>query len=403
MEATERLSAKISKFRPSVTLGLKLLVDERQSQGLGVYDFGLGETKGTLNPAIVEAGKRAFREEQTMYTHPAGLAELREAVLDWLGLRDRYGIDSVLISTGAKQSLFNIFLAVCNPGDAVLLDAAPWVSYQALAVAAYGFPVMVLPLDKQREYLKITVDDLQRNLDARPHAKLFLLNNPCNPTGQLYGPEEVEALLALCVERRIYFVLDRLYWRIVFDGRAYPEPRIDDETRAWLIQVDGMSKNFRRTGGLRIGWAVGPTDLIEAMVNLQSHYTSGPATPTQQAALAAITRPYGYSITREMQANRDLLWRESRDMPHVTIWPTAGTFYSFWDIQGCFGKTTPDGEVIHNSDDLARYLVRSEGVVTASGAGFMQDGYLRLSFAAPEQTIVDGMAAARRALSTLQD
>ena len=124
MEAHERVSAKLSKFRSSLTLGLKRLVEDRRRSGLPVYDFGLGETKGNLDPAIRDAGERAFREERTMYTDPAGLAELREAVLHWLGLRDWYGPENVLISTGAKQSLFNIFLAVCNPGDAVLLDAA---------------------------------------------------------------------------------------------------------------------------------------------------------------------------------------------------------------------------------------------------------------------------------------
>ena len=141
-------------------------------------------------------------------------------------------------------------------------------------------------LGQQRDLLKITPDDLNRNLDARPHAKLFLLNNPCNPTGQLYTAVEMNALLDICAERKVYFVLDRLYWRIVFDGQRFPKPRVEESTHPWLIQVDGMSKNFRRSGGLRIGWSVAPADLSQAMLNLQGHYTSGPATPTQQAARA---------------------------------------------------------------------------------------------------------------------
>ena len=403
MEPLERISAKLFKFQTSLTLSLKHLVEDREERGLPVYDFGLGEAKGELDPAIREAGELAFREGHTMYTDPAGMPRLREAVLDWLDLRDRYDIDDVVISTGAKQSLFNIFLAVCNPSDAVLLDAAPWVSYQPLAVAAYGFPVMVLPLGTQRELLKVTPNDLRRNLDARPHAKLFLLNNPVNPTAQLYSSDEVEDLLRVCVERKVYFVLDRLYWRIVYDGQGYPEPRVDDETKPWLIQVDGMSKNFRRAGGLRIGWTVGPNDLIRSIVNLQSHYTGGPATPTEEAALAALSGGYRVSFRRELRAKRDLLHHHAAGMPLVKIWPTPATFYSFWDVRECFGSRAPDGAEIHNSDDLAGYLARSEGVVTASGRGFMQDGYLRLSFAIPEDQIVDGMAATRRALAALQD
>jgi len=397
----ERISAKLGKFRPSLTLALKSLVGDRVAAGLPVHDFGLGETKGDLAPHIREAGERAFHDGHTMYGDPAGLPEVRRTVLDWLDLGDHYDLDSVVVTAGAKQSLFNIFLAICNPADIVLFDAAPWVSYQPLAVAAYATPIMVLPSAGDGSRLKVTPEDLRRNLRMRPHAKMFLLNNPVNPTAQLYSAEEVEALLRVCVEHRIYFVLDRLYWRIVFDGAVFPEPRIDAETRPWLIQVDGLSKNFRRTGGLRIGWSVGPADITKAMINLQSHYTSGPAVPTQLAARAAIAHQYDPEMVRDLQAKRDLLHREAHGMAHVRIWPSPASFYSFWDVRGAFGRTTPEGDVLRTSDDVAAYLVRSAGVVTASGSGFMQDGYLRISFATPDDTIVQGVRAAQAAFKQL--
>jgi aspartate aminotransferase len=402
MHSHERISAKLSKFRPSLTLELKQLVSERLKLGLPVYDFGLGETKGELAPAIRLAGEKAFREGLTMYGDPAGIPELREAVLDWLALGDHYDIENVVITVGAKQSLFNIFLATCNPADAVLFDAAPWVSYQPLAVAAYAFPVMVLPTAGDGSRLKVTAADLRRNLRVRPHAKLFLLNNPCNPTAQLYDAAEVDALLRVCVEHEIYFVLDRLYWKITFDGNGYPEPRLDTETKKWLIQVDGIAKNFRRTGGLRIGWSVAPADVSKAMANLQSHYTSGPAVPTQHAAVAAITEPYDEEMLSDLRRKRDLLLREAQGMPYVHVWPTPATFYSFWDVRQCFGRRTPDGETLLTSDDVSRYLVTTAGVVAASGTGFMQDGYLRLSFATPDEDVVNGMRGAKQALSALQ-
>lgn len=398
----ERISAKLTKFRPSLTLELKRLAGERNAQGLPVYDFGLGETKGELAPYIREAGEKAYREGHTMYGDPAGIPELRRAVLQWLGLAEHYDLDNVVITGGAKQSLFNIFLAICNPADTVLFDAAPWVSYQPLAVAAYATPIMVLPKPGAETYLKVTADDLRRNLKMRPHAKLFLLNSPVNPTSQLYSADEVEDLLRVCVEHRIYFVLDRLYWRLTFNGVAYPEPRLDAETRPWLIQVDGLSKNFRRTGGIRIGWSVADSDITRAMVNLQSHYTSGPAVPTQYSALAAIARAYDPDLKRELQGKRDLILRESRGMPHVVVWPSPAAFYSFWDVHALFGKETPDGAILRNSDDVAWYLIREAGVVTASGTGFMQDGYLRLSFATPDDHIVNGMREAKRALGALR-
>lgn len=401
MQDHERISAKLGKFRPSLTLELKRLAGEREATGLPVYDFGLGETKGDLAPYIREAGERAYREGHTMYGDPAGLPEVRGAVLRWLGLEREYGIENVVITAGAKQSLFNIFLAICNPADIVLFDAAPWVSYQPLAVAAYATPIMVLPTAREASRLKVSPGDLRRNLRMRPHAKLFLLNNPVNPTAQLYGAEELEALLGVCVEHRIYFVLDRLYWRIVFDGVRFPEPRLDDATRPWLIQVDGLSKNFRRTGGLRVGWSVAPTDVARAMINLQSHYTSGPAVPTQLSARAAVERDYDPEMVHDLQRKRDLLLREVAGIQHVDVWPTPASFYSFWDVRQAFGRTTPQGQVLRTSDDVSAYLIQAGGVVTASGSGFMQDGYLRLSFAAPDETITGGMRAAREAMGRL--
>lgn len=404
MDTCDRISAKLGKFPPSLTLGLKELAALRTAKGLAVYDFGLGETKGDLAPCIREAGECAFRDGHTMYGDPAGLPQVREAVLDWLGLRQQYGIENVVVSAGAKQSIFNIFLAVCNPGDTVLFDAAPWVSYQPLATTAYASPIMVLPkVGRESSYLKVTRDDLLRNIRMRRHAKLFLLNNPVNPTAQLYDADEVNALLHVCIDHGIYFVLDRLYWRILFDGRRYPAPVVDEASKPWLIMVDGMSKNFRRTCGIRIGWSVAPGDVTEAMINLQSHYTAGPAIPTQHAALAALTSDYDPELCHDLQCKRDLLQREATALPHVTVWPTPATFYSFWDVRELFGRRTPKGKTLQTSDDVAQYLVAAAGVVTASGTGFMQDGFLRVSFATPDEHIVAGVRAAVQALGELPD
>jgi aspartate aminotransferase len=368
---------------------------------LPVYDFGLGETKGALPAELRAAGERAYRDQQTMYGDPAGLLELRRQVLAWLRLGDHYGPENVVVTGGAKQSLFNIFLALCNPADCVLFDAAPWVSYQPLAVAAYAVPIMVLP-QEEGSRLKVTAEDLRRNLRLRPHVKLFLLNNPCNPTAQLYDAREVEELLAVCVEHSVFFVLDRLYWKLVFDGVTYPEPRVDEETKPWLIQVDGLSKNFRRAGGLRIGWSVAPRDVARAMTNLQSHYTSGPSTPAQHVALAAIRREYDAELLHDLEEKRNRVAAWAGKLPHLEVWPTPATFYSFWDVTGTLGKRTPDGRTIAGSEELAVYLIERAGVVTAAGSAFMQEGYLRVSFAVPVDELEAGLAAAAEALGALR-
>ncbi|MBI4501560.1 MAG: aminotransferase class I/II-fold pyridoxal phosphate-dependent enzyme [Gemmatimonadetes bacterium] len=397
-----RLAEKVGTFRPSLTLELKRLAAARVARGLPVYDFGLGETKGDLAPHIAEAGARAFRDGETMYGDPAGLSALRDAALRWLGLERQYAIENVVITSGAKQGLFNIFLALCNPGDTVLFDAAPWVSYQPMAIAADARVALVQPSAGAGNFLKVTAEDLRRELRNHPDARLFLLNSPVNPTSQLYSTEELEALLSVCVERQVYFVLDRLYWRLVFDGAVFPEPRVDEETRPWLIQVDGLSKNFRRTGGIRLGWTVAPTDVARAMVNLQSHYTSGPAIPTQHAALAGITASYDVELRDDLERKRNLLLDATCNIPQIKVWPTPAAFYSFWDVRACLGKTAPDGRRIDSSAGLATYLLDSAGVITAPGSAFMQEGYLRNSFATPDEHIVEGCRAVGQALATLR-
>ena len=400
--ASERIAAKLGQFRPSLTLELKRLAAARMAAGLPVYDFGLGETKGDLAPHIRDAGAKAFRDGETTYGDPAGLPALRQTALRWLGLEHQYTADNVVVTVGAKQSLFNVFLALCNPGDAALLDAAPWVSYQPMVVAASATPVVIQPRTGEATHLKISPDDLQRDLEKHPRARLFLLNSPVNPTGQLYSGDEVEALLRVSVEHRIYFVLDRLYWRLVFDGVSFPEPRVDAETKPWLIQVDGISKNFRRTGGIRVGWSIAPTDVARAMANLQSHYTSGPALPTQHSALAAISAPYDAELRDDLERKRNLLHDAACRIPNVRVWPTRAAFYSFWDVRGCFGKATPDGRPVRSSDDVAAYLLDSAGAITAPGSAFMRDGYLRISFATPDQHIVEGCQAVGTALAALR-
>lgn len=396
-----RISGRAERYRPSLTLELKRIAATRARQGLPVWDFGLGETKGDLAPHIRDAGSKAFLDAETQYGNPAGVPELRQAVLRWLDLTRHYTPDDVVITGGAKQSLFNVFLALCSAGDTVLVDSAPWVSYLPMIVAADAEPVVVHPATS-RNHLKTSAADLEREIDAHPAARLFLINSPVNPTSQVYSADELEALLSVCVERKVFFVLDRLYWRLVFDGEEFPAPRVDAETKPWLIQIDGLSKNFRRTGGIRIGWSVAPGDVTRAMTNLQSHYTSGPAIPTQLAALAGINRPYDPELRDDLERKRNLLREETCRIPQMTVWPTAGAFYSFWDVKACFGKKAPSGIVIKSSEDLATYLLDTAGVVTAPGSAFCQEGYLRISFATPDEHIVNGCRAVGEALAALR-
>lgn len=396
-----RLSDKIFKLRPSLTLELKQIVLKRRRQNKPVFDFGLGETKGHLSQTLKNEAFQAVSREDTYYTHPAGMPEVRRSVLKWLNLESSYSEDNVVVSGGAKQCLLNTFLAICNPGDTVLLSSCPWVSYAPLAYSVHATPVVVRPLTDEQG-LRTTPDDLERAIDSFPGAKLFLLNNPCNPTGQVYTKQEQDALLDICVKNRIYFVLDRLYWKIVYGAEEFPEPKLTPETKPWIIQVDGLSKNFRRAGGLRAGWTVADDDVSAAMANLQSHHSSGASTITQKVVAAALNAEYDDEMVRDLDRKRAVVQTMTVDIPHVEVLPMQGAFYSFWNVRAALGKTTPGGCLLSSADDVARYLLDEFGVVTASGTGFYQEGFLRLSYHIPMHEIKGGLEAARKAFSELR-
>ena len=396
-----RIACKISRFGPSRCLLAKGLKQERLAQGLPVYDFGLGESKGDLANYLIEAGKCAFDQQVTEYLDPAGLPELRTEILRWLNLEDHYSKDSVVVSCGAKQALSNIFFATLNPGDVALFDAAPWVSYVPMVYAAAATPVLVQPARADASYLKISPEDLTQAIQQFPAAKTFLLNSPCNPTGQIYSQVELQKLLEICAKNQIFFILDRLYWKSVYDNYEYPEPVINELTKPWLIQIDGLSKNWRRLGGLRVGWSVAAEDLSKAMVNIQSHITSGTASTSQVVALEALRREYDCEMRTDLEEKRNLVVKHAKDIPYIKRFPTQGGFYTFWNVREIFGKRTPEGEVLNSSDDICTYLVRSVGVVCLSGSAFEQDGYLRLCFHVPNEELLAGLAAIKQAFSAL--
>ncbi len=398
---TSRLSDQMNHFGNSLTLVAKAIVQKRKAKGLEVYDFGLGETKGELLPEILDAACSAYRDGKTKYGPPAGLCELREEIIRWLGFEGDLTKDNVVVTVGAKQALFNTIATLCSPGDIALVHPTPWVSYIPLIHTVSARPELVIPHDPDISRWKVSAEDLERCLSLHPQAKLFLVNSPCNPTGQSYTEEELLGLVDVCVAYKVFFVLDRLYWKVLFDGRTYPNLPTSGEAAQWIIHIDGLSKNFRSTGGLRIGWTVAPEDITEAMIRLQSHTTSGPSMPAQHSALAAIKTPYNDEMIVELEKKRAILQSETEGIEHVRIYPTEASYYSFWDVRGAFGKSTPKGEKLESSFDVSQYLLHEYGVVTVAGEAFEQNGFLRLMFHIDNETIRTGMKKAKEAFAAL--
>lgn len=400
-QQNRQLARKIQLFGTSRCLDAKRKVIERRRAGLAVYDFGLGEAKGGINGEFAEAGKQSLAAGRTEYVDPQGLLELRRQIISWLGVERNYGPQNVCVSVGAKQAIFNILLAICDPGDTVLYDAAPWVSYIPMTYCAGLIPQCVSPKYPEANYLKISSSDLERAINRHRNARIFLLNSPCNPSGQIYSAGELNELIEVCIRNRIFFALDRLYWKTVFDGYSFPEPVINEVSEPWIIQIDGLSKNWRSLGGLRVGWSVGSEDLTRAATNIQSHITSGTATVGQYVALEALTKEYDWEMRDDLQEKRDLMFSVANDIPGLKAFPTAAAFYSFWDVRAYFGSHAPNGKLIAGSDDLAEYLLNSAGVVVLPGTAFKQEGYLRLCFHTAKSEIQEGMLAVRAAIEDL--
>ncbi|MCI5065052.1 aminotransferase class I/II-fold pyridoxal phosphate-dependent enzyme [bacterium] len=398
----QRLAERVSHFRGSACLEAKQICERRRREGLPVYDFGIGETKGALREEVREAGISAYRESKTGYMDPAGIPELRDAVVDWLDLREHYSAENVVVTVGAKQSIFNTFAARCDPGDALFVECAPWVSYLPIATSLGIRGQAIDPLPEHQGPLKVTAEALEHHVRMTPRTKLVLVNTPCNPTGQVYNKLELESLLEVCLRHNLFLVVDMLYWRYLYDDQQFPVLTEEKEARDALILIDGFSKNFRGAGGLRIGWTVAPRDITQAMIRLQSHTTSGASTPAQYAALAAVTTPYDDEMVRELQSKRDLFEEYAAQIDGISFHKTRGAYYSFWDVRELFGRKTESGDTIENSDDLMNYLIEEAGVVGVTGTAFERDGYLRFMFHIDDETIREGLTAAKEAIHRLQ-
>lgn len=396
-----RISKKLTRLRPERQHDLLQIAEQRKALGLPIYNFALAPYSGALSDSLKQTGIDALNNDDTPSSSPSGLLPLREAVLKWLELENEYAAHNVIISAGARQALLNVFLATCDSGDVVLLGSVPSLSYAPTAQLASTRPVIVQPMTVNTPDLKVRWEDLVKCLEHHPRARVFVLSNPCDPTGQVYRPAEIQALLQVCADHNVYFVLDRRHWRSMLRQQEYPTPILDEGTKPWLIQIDSLSYSFPHTSGLRVGWAVGPCDVMEMIAVIQSHNLAGPSDPSQQIALSALTTPYQNDLSTSINVKYDLFRSLADDIPGVKIFHTEGTCYSFWDVRSLFGRRTPSEQILIDSDDVAEYLLESKGVAAIPGSCFSQDGYLRFSFHVDDEVITEGMAATRDAIAAL--
>ncbi len=384
------LSKKALGINPSPTMAIDSKAKEMKSQGIDVIGFGAGEPDFDTPVHIREAAIKAINEGHTRYTPAAGTPELKEAIADKLKAENglEYNPAQIIVSNGAKHSLSNVFTALLNPGDEVMIPAPYWVTYPELVSLNGGVPV---PIETSEDnQFKATIADMEKAYTSK--CKAFVLNSPCNPTGQIYNKEELKAIADFCCEKNIYVVSDEIYEHLIYGSfRHYSIASFNEETKNLTIVVNGASKSYAMTGW-RIGYSASASDIARVMASIQSHTASNPNSIAQKAALAALKGPN--ACVEEMRIafdeRRMYMYEQIKAVPFLSALEPQGTFYMFVSVAETIGKSFK-GQKIFGSDDFAGLLLESRKVAVVPGTGFGAPNYVRLSFATSMNNIVEGL------------
>ena len=380
------ISEKCRNIHPSVTLAIDARAKQLRAMGLDVIGFGAGEPDFDTPRYIKSAARDALDAGMTKYTPVAGTVELRTEIQQKL-LRDNgmdYELADIIVSSGAKQCLFNALSAILDPGDEVLLPSPCWVSYPEMVRMAGGVPVMVKG-DEANGFL-VDADALRPHVTER--TKALILNSPNNPSGSVCSRALLEGIAALAVEKQFYVISDEIYEKLIYDGEAHVSiASLGNEIRAQTIVVNGVSKSYAMTGW-RIGYAAGPKAVIRAMTAFQSHSTSNPNSIAQHAAAVALTNgeKFMHDSLVEFDARRRLMHQLISEIPGLSAALPKGAFYMMLNISALIGKSL-NGRAIRGSDDFAEILLESQKVAVVPARAFGDDRYVRLRYATSRDKI----------------
>lgn len=383
------IAKKAGSISPSSTLAIDAKFKSMKAQGLDVVGFGAGEPDFDTPQHIKDAAIDAINQGRTKYTPASGTLELKQAICRKFA-RDNgltYEPANIVVSNGAKHSLVNIFMAICDPGDEVIIPAPYWVSYPEMVKIADGVPV-ILPTTEANEF-KFSIEDLKAAIT--PKTRAIVINSPSNPTGMVYSEAELRAIAQVAVEHDIYVVSDEIYEHLAYEGKPVSIATFGDKIKDLTIIVNGVSKTYAMTGW-RIGYTASNAALAKIMSNMQSHATSNPNTIAQYAAIAALDGP---TDTVEMMRSaflerRNYMVERINKIDGVSCLCPHGAFYVMMNISQLMGKTIA-GCDIGGSDDFANAFLEKANVAVVPGSGFGADQYVRWSYATSMENIKEGL------------
>jgi aspartate aminotransferase len=394
------LAERVKGIKPSPTLAVDARAKAMKAEGIDVVGFGAGEPDFDTPENIKEAAVRALKSGFTKYTPVGGTDELKDAIINKLKNDNGIGYDrsQIIVSTGAKHSLYNVAQALYGPGDEVIIPAPYWVSYPDQVILNDAKPVIVQT--REDEGFVLTAEALERAITPRTRA--LILNSPSNPTGLGYPKEALEKIAEVAVRHKVAVISDEIYEKITYDGfRHVSIASLGSEIKDLTITINGLSKSHAMTGW-RLGYAAGPKEVIGAMTKIQSQSTSNPCSITQKAAVEALNGPQDFLpvMVAEFDKRRKYIVERLNAIPGVSCPTPVGAFYAFPRVSPIYGKTFK-GKEIKGSADLAAYLLEEAKVAVVSGDAFGADEYIRLSYATSMATIEKGLDRIEKAVSEL--
>ena len=396
-----KLSGRARGISPSPTLSVDARAKELAAAGERIINFGVGEPDFDTPEHIKAAAAEAMARGMTKYTAVAGTLELRQAICRKF-VRDNdltYRPDEIVVSCGAKHSLYNAVQVLAEPGDEVIVPAPYWVSYLEQVKLAGAEPVVVKT--RAENGYKLIPEELSGSLT--PRSRLLILNSPSNPTGSIYTKEELAAIAEVAVRAGIWVLSDEVYEKLIYDGAAhFSIASLGPEIKQQTVVVNGVSKSYAMTGW-RIGYAAASAPVAKAMADLQSHSTSNPTSIAQAAAVAALNGPQ--EAVAEMRsafaARRTYILERLNGIPGINCPTPAGAFYAFPDVSAYFGRRWGE-KTISSASDLAAFLLEEAKVAVVPGIAFGNDRCLRFSYAASLEEIAEGMDRIAAAFGSLR-
>jgi len=394
------LSERTKRIKPSPTLAMDAKVKALKAKGLDIVNFGVGEPDFDTPDNIKEVAIKAIREGFTKYTPVGGIDPLKDAIIEKFKKDNNlhYTREEILVSCGAKHSLYNVAQALFSPADEVLIPSPYWVSYPDQVLLNDAVPVFIKTYES--DSFMVMPDVLESYITKK--TKALILNSPSNPTGSAYDQKTLEKIAEIILRHSIYIISDEIYEKLTYDGfRHISVASLGREIKEKTIVVNGLSKSYAMTGW-RIGYAAGHKEVIKAMTNIQSQSTSNPTSIAQKAAIEALTGPQDFvgTMLAEFDRRRRFLISALNAIPGIRCSTPIGAFYAFPNISRLHGKSAGNRN-ISSSSDIAFYLLEEAKVALVHGEAFGDDNYIRLSYATSMEEIKKGVERIRDSVTRL--